>query len=662
MLHLPLYTRNRRRSWRQRLALTFLLPLLLAGPALAAPGDEIFLQARDAFATGNRVKLARALDNLGNHELRIWAEYYQLRQQMEDSYAGIPEFLRLNVGTLAAERLRSDWVKSLGKRGLWDDVAREYPRLEQPDVEAQCYGLQARLQRGDSAALDEARPIWLGSVTELPDACQPLMDALVQNRKLDADDVWARVRRLLESRKLKPALAAARYLPDAEAPDARALDAANDNPVRFLARLSAKYFAEARSNRGQRETLLFAITRVALNDPTIAADQFGRFAANLPDSERAYGWGQIALQAARKHMPEALGWFAKADGALSDEQLGWWVRAALWNGDWATVNRVIARMPPALATQPDWVYWQGRSLAAMGKRAEARVLYQRIAGQPNFYGSLAADELGQPISPPPAAAPVTAQEIGEALANEGLRRALALFRVDARLEGIREWNWSLRGMNDRELLAAAELARRNDVWDRAINTADRTVAQHDFSLRYLAPYRDKVEPKARALDLDPGWVYGLMRQESRFVIQARSGVGAQGLMQVMPATAAWVAKKIGLAGYHPRHAMDMDTNITLGTNYMKMVLDGLDDHPVLASAAYNAGPGRAKKWRADGPLEGAIYAECIPFNETRDYVKKVMNNMVYYNALFEERPQSLKRLLGIVRPRGNGDAAADALP
>jgi soluble lytic murein transglycosylase len=188
------------------------------------------------------------------------------------------------------------------------------------------------------------------------------------------------------------------------------------------------------------------------------------------------------------------------------------------------------------------------------------------------------------------------------------------------------------------------------------------VTQHDFSLRYLAPYRDKVEPKARELALDTGWVYGLMRQESRFIIQAKSTVGAQGLMQVMPATAAWVAKKIGLSDYQPKRAMDMDTNITLGTHYMKMVLDGLDDHPVLASAAYNAGPGRAKKWRAEVPLEGAIYAECIPFNETRDYVKKVMNNTVYYNALFEERPQSLKKRLGVIRPRGNGDAGADGLP
>lgn len=639
-------------------ALLALLPLAAA----AAPGDDAFLQARDAFATGNRVKLARAIDNLQGHELRIWAEYYQLRQQLDENPAALPDFLALNAGSLPAERLRSDWVKALGKRGQWDAVAREYPLLQQPDLEAQCYGLQARLQRDETAALDDARPLWFGSA-ELPEPCRPVTDALVAAKKLNADDIWERVRRLLEAKKPQQALQAARYLPDAQMPDPRAIDAAGDSGIRFLSRLPAKYLSEAKNNRGQRETLLYAIARVAANDPEAAAAQLEQIESVLPEAERAYGWGQIALPAARKHMPIALAWFARADAAnLSEEQLAWWVRTALRAANWPMVRRAIQRMPAALAAQPDWVYWQGRALAAQGKSAEAHALYQRIAGQPNFYGSLAAEELGQAIVAPPRAAPLNAQELGEAMANASLRRSLALFRVDARLDAVREWNWSLRGMNDRQLLAAAELARRNDVWDRAINTADRTVAQHDFSLRYLAPYRDKVEPKARELALDAGWVYGLMRQESRFIIQAKSSVGAQGLMQVMPATAAWVAKKIGLADYHPKRAMDMDTNITLGTNYMRMVLDGLDDHPVLASAAYNAGPGRAKKWRAEVPLEGAIYAECIPFTETRDYVKKVMNNTVYYNALFEDRPQSLKSRLGVIRPRGNGDAAADALP
>jgi soluble lytic murein transglycosylase len=153
-----------------------------------------------------------------------------------------------------------------------------------------------------------------------------------------------------------------------------------------------------------------------------------------------------------------------------------------------------------------------------------------------------------------------------------------------------------------------------------------------------------------------------MRQESRFITNAKSSVGASGLMQLMPATARWVAKKIGLNDFHQGKVNDTETNLLLGTSYMRLVLEDLDNHPVLASAAYNAGPGRARKWRADRPLEGAIYAETIPFNETRDYVKKVMSNAVYYSALFEGKPQSIKGRLGMVGPRANGESKNPDLP
>jgi soluble lytic murein transglycosylase len=243
-----------------------------------------------------------------------------------------------------------------------------------------------------------------------------------------------------------------------------------------------------------------------------------------------------------------------------------------------------------------------------------------------------------------------------------LQRGLALIRLDMRIEGIREWNWTLANFNDRQLLAAAELARRNAVIDRSINTADRTRAEHDFALRYPTPFYEQVEPRVREVGLDPAWVYGLMRQESRFLTEAKSSVGAKGLMQLMPATAQWVAKKIGMAHYHPTKVTDMDINVTLGTNYMRMVMDSLDNHPVLASAAYNAGPGRARKWRGERTLEGAIYAETIPFNETRDYVKKVMANAIHYAALMGGTTPSLTSRLGSIRPRGFADRTAEDLP
>ena len=231
-----------------------------------------------------------------------------------------------------------------------------------------------------------------------------------------------------------------------------------------------------------------------------------------------------------------------------------------------------------------------------------------------------------------------------------------------RTEGSKEWSWALRTMTDRELLTASNIAQRAGIYDRAIAAADRTKDEHDYSLRYLSPYADQVRPAARDQSLDDAWVYGLMRQESRFVTNAKSNVGASGLMQLMPATAKWVANKIGLKDFHHGQVNDTDVNVLLGTSYMRMVLESLDNHPVLASAAYNAGPGRARKWRADRALEGAIYAESIPFSETRDYVKKVMSNSVYYSALFNGKPQSLKTRLGTVGPNTKADAKAEELP
>jgi soluble lytic murein transglycosylase len=230
-----------------------------------------------------------------------------------------------------------------------------------------------------------------------------------------------------------------------------------------------------------------------------------------------------------------------------------------------------------------------------------------------------------------------------------------------RSEALEEWRWVLRNLNDRELLAAAEIAKRNEMYDRAIGAAEKTVHVHDFSMRYLAPYRSELQTHIREHGLDEAWVYGLMRQESRFATSAKSETGASGLMQIMPSTARWVARKLGLKSYRNALIHQLDTNLRLGTYYMKSVLSQSENNPVLASAAYNAGPSRALQWRGDQPLEGAIYTESIPFEETRDYVKKVMSNTVYYADQFGNPPRSLKQRLGTIagRPVHNQPAIAN---
>jgi soluble lytic murein transglycosylase len=217
-------------------------------------------------------------------------------------------------------------------------------------------------------------------------------------------------------------------------------------------------------------------------------------------------------------------------------------------------------------------------------------------------------------------------------------------------------------MGERELLAAARLACQNGVWDRCINTSLRTALAEDHAQRFPMPFQREVVQRANSIGLDPAYVYGLIRQESRFVTDARSGVGASGLMQVMPATARWTARKIGLTDFRPHHITDRDTNITIGTAYLKFALDDFEGSLPLAAAAYNAGPGRSRTWREGPVLDGDIWTENIPFDETRDYVQKVLANTTTYAAILTGQPQSLRSRLGTVGPRATAAPVNTDLP
>mgnify|MGYP001489725267 CR=1 FL=1 len=632
-----------------RLALAFAAAII--SPAFAAPGDAQFLLARDAFRAGDPQRLEKAAASLGEHELYPYVEYFRLRMRLEQADdATIQSFLNRFEGSYATEKMRGEWLQWLAKKERWSEVEAESAKLKAPEQDAQCLALQARLAKREAAALDEVQRLWL-SLLDPPEPCRLALETLIWEKRVLANDVWERIRRQFEANKASWARQTMAYLPLSQTPEEKQVAMLIDKPAFYLAKLPANWAA----TRLGREMAALAVQRVAASDPAAAAEALERIAGKLQDSERQWAWSQIGMHAAKRHLPEALEWYGKAGKAgFGDEAAQWKVRAALRAQDWATVRHAIEAMPVALAAKPEWIYWLGRAYRSGGRLSDANELYARIAGQPNFYGNLADEELGRKIAKPAKAAAISDEEKSRAESHPGLQRALAFFRLDMRTEAVREWNYSLRGMSDRELLAASELARRQQIYDRAINTADRTQNEHDYGLRYLAPFGDQVRPAAKNQALDDAWVYGLMRQESRFITNAKSSVGASGLMQLMPATARWVAKKIGLKDYHHGRVNETEVNLLLGTSYMRMVLESLDNHPVLASAAYNAGPGRARKWQANQPLEGAIYAETIPFNETRDYVKKVMSNAVYYSLQFNGEPESLKARLGTVAPRGSG--------
>jgi soluble lytic murein transglycosylase len=370
-------------------------------------------------------------------------------------------------------------------------------------------------------------------------------------------------------------------------------------------------------------------------------------------------------------MPEAEGWFGEADALAKgsgpegdDDLLAWRARAALRATDakrWQRVQAAIRAMSPAQQREPVWTYWQGRALLARApegaagepQRAAGTALLERAAATYEFYGKLASEDLGRPQPLPAVPAPLSIEDRALAEAHPGLNRALALIAIGLRGEGVREWNFALRDFStDAGLRAAAQRACEREIWDRCINTSERTRQDIDMAQRFPMPFRAEVTAAAQRAGLDPAYVYGLIRQESRFQPDVRSSVGAAGLMQLMPTTAKWIARKLGVP-FQPEQVTDKQVNLVLGTGYLKMVLDDFDGSPAMAAAAYNAGPGRPRRWREGPVLEVAAWAENIPFTETRDYVKRVLSNTSYYAALMNgQAAVTLKPRLGpAVGPR-----------
>jgi soluble lytic murein transglycosylase len=646
----PVYRRGAR-----ILALCTFLGAVWPLAAVAQSFESTLLEAREAFRKKDRNRLAalKAQAIADANPFEAWIEYWELNVRLSEAQQPeLSAFAQRHAGSYVEDRLRNDWLLELGRRRDWANFQLEKPRFRMnDDREVNCYALLAEHASGRDVR-EAAFAAWLEQ-KEGDEGCFRLASELVAANRLTVEQIWKKARASVEVSKPRAARQAAQLAgPTAAAGIGDALDAS----ARYLARSAAT------ASRAEAELAAIALVRIAGNDPEAAARALeDRWQKALPADLAAWAWTAVARQRASRLDPTAADTYALADrlagrgarperlegrgeGVLSDDALGWKVRAAFRadNGRtrWRQVQEAIAAMSPAEQQDPAWLYWKARATAALApagaegdaQRAASREQLAALARERHFHGLLAAEDLGQPQTLPPKPAPPTAEERAWAKQNIGSVRGLALIQLGLRSEGVREWNFSIRGLDDRQLLAAAQLACDREVWDRCINTSDRTKTEIDMAQRYPMPFRSEVLAQAREAGLDPAYVYGLIRQESRFIMDARSVVGASGLMQLMPATARWTAKKIGLA-YTPTQIAERETNLKLGNAYLKLVLDEMGGSEPMAAAAYNAGPGRPRRWREGPTLEPAAWAETIPFAETRDYVKKVLANAVYYAHL-----------------------------
>ncbi|MXR37001.1 lytic transglycosylase domain-containing protein [Craterilacuibacter sinensis] len=605
--------------------ISLLLLSLFALPAsVYADSNDDLAAARDAWRAGDIAQLQTLAASSARTPLGMYPRYWLALKSLENGdEAPARAFLAQEAPSTLTERLANEWLKRLGKGNNWDGFRRELVRAPEDarDQETQCYAALSELKAGRISAPDADL---LDKLT-LPEGCNSLLNESATLGTLSQDEVRSRVRTLVANNYVTVARALA-----------------------TSAGLSDEFFTP-----GSNEAAVIAIVRRGKSDLSGAAADLARIEPTLTREQVGFGWGELATRAARRQdMTQALDWYAKsAPGELTPEQWEWWARAALREQNWNTLSSVIGKMPAKLAARQAWRYWLSQAELMQGKRSEANARLVRLSQEHSYYGILAREALGNSLSEPARQIEASDKDMRAISKEPAIARAIELFALSDTLkrpefheEARREWRWAMRGKTDPELIAAAELAKDKGFYDMAIYSAERTRDAHNFGLRFLAPYRSTTERYARQLDVDPAWIYGLMRQESRFTVVARSGVGASGLMQLMPATARWVANKVGLPGFDVN---DVDTNIQLGTWYLRHVLD-TTGHPVLATAGYNAGPGRARAWRASTPLDGTIYTETIPFTETRDYVQKVMANATYYAASFGKGETSLKARMGTI--------------
>ena len=648
-------------------------------------GDDVIVLMSEASKRGDKARLSALLPQVRGHALEPWGVYWEMKARLgEASSVEIQSVMQSIAGTYQEDRLRNDWLQLLGQRRDWQTFSSEYAKYRMnDDREVRCYALHIDRLRGavaGDAAAQEVLRNWYG-IRDAEDGCTLAAGGLLEAKQISALDVWKEARLSIEGNRPR---AAANAVTLVSPESAAAIGEINANPARYL---SARAIAAGNT---RKELVTLALIKMASNDPEAAAGALeSKWSVQLSPEERSWAWAVIGKQANLKLSSDAAEYYAKARNEhLNDDLLGWKARTALRATTaalgWPVVLAAINAMSDEGKKDSTWVYWKARALREIAKGKpemvssapqsatptsamvlrpelqEAVNLLESIASVRGFYEILALEELGRKPALPGIPAALSATEKEAARLNPGLNRALYAIAIGLRSDGVREWNYTTNlhtrgGMSERDLLAAADFACQREVWDRCINTSERTKEAFSPDQRFPMPFRDAVVKRSREINLDPAYVYGLIRQESRFIMDARSHVGASGLMQVMPATARWTANRIGMTGFTQDQLNNRDTNIAIGTAYLKLVLDDFQGSSPLAAAAYNAGPSRPRVWRNGPIMEGAAWAENVPFAETRDYVKKVAANATVYGLILGGQP-SLKARMGTIGPREGGAA------
>lgn len=636
----------------------FIICLIALGPVQASSESQrqLFLQAEKALQKGQLADYRRLYGQLGNYPLLPYLDYEELKGRLSKArHSEVRTFLNHHKDTPLADQLRRRWLDQLARKGHWKSYLAFY--TPQSSITRQCHRLNALISTGkQQQAWPQVEKVWLYGKSR-PSACDPVFKAWEQAGKLTDQLRWKRIELAMEKGEWRLARYLGKKLGNRDTVWLKRWIRLHRNPRALL-----RHQDYAKSHPYREKMLAHAARRMARFDGMEALELWRQVEGRYPFSkaQRYQVERRIALALERVPDKAAYAFILDLTPGSDDTRLHTArLRAALLRKDWDQLLLDLPKWPADERSSERWRYWKARALEAQGSVASARQIFSKLARQRSYYGFLAADKVGAPyhlVHNDTAVSPAERLAMGK---NPGIVRALELHALKRDIPARREWYQATRKANRYQLKAAAILAEDADWQDQAIFTLARTGYWDDLELRFPLRHQQLVEQQASQLQLDTSWIFAVIRQESAFMRDAHSSAGAMGLMQLMPATARQVAKQqLGRKAPAKSALLKADTNIELGSNYLKHLLESLDGSPVLATAAYNAGPHRVDRWMPPSNLDADIWVDLVPFNETRRYLRRVMSYTVIYDKRLGKKPKRLSDRMGVIAAADNKLAGA----
>ncbi|MGA6104286.1 transglycosylase SLT domain-containing protein [Pseudomonas solani] len=590
---------------------------------------QMYDEAKRALAKGDSGPYKRYANALADYPLEPYLAYDELTARLKwASNDEIEKFLAEHGDLPQANWMKLRWLRWLAERGEWKTFVNYYdPKMNFTELDC-LYG-QYQIKNGLKAeGYKSAEKLWLVGKSQ-PEACDVLFDLWRAEGQMTEQMRWRRAKLAAEARNYGLANFLVKGLPTLQTQGKLLLDVAQ-NPQ--MLSQTARF---APADKAMGDVVGLGLRRLARQDPEKAMALLDGYAARMKfsSSEKVAIAREIGLTLAKRYDPRALKLMTQYDPKLRDNTVSEWrARLLLRLGQWDDAYKLTKQMPAELANTNRWRYWQARSLQlAQPQSAEAARLYQPLAKERDFYGFLAADRIQTPYqlnNKPLALDPRLVQKVRN---TAGIRRALEFHDRGQIVDGRREWYYVSRLFSRDEMVAQAKLAYDMQWYFPAIRTISQAQYWDDLDIRFPMAHRGALTQQARLRGLHSSWVFAITRQESAFMADARSGVGAMGLMQLMPGTAKETARKFGIPLASPQQALNPDVNIQLGAAYLSQVHGQFNGNRVLASAAYNAGPGRVRQWlKGANHLAFDVWVESIPFDETRQYVQNVLSYSVIY--------------------------------